>query len=140
MVVFLPGGMLQVKPGSGRGGYFRCAVRPVLVAAMGNRNIPVRPRSFCRLQRCTGGWLWGQAHLMADDFGLQGLADHCYEQIQAHKTHGQASGAGRPGYECPGKKHGACAKDRQNIHQRGDAGKRESGRNAQHPGNRYKVP
>ena len=81
-----------------------------------------------------------QAHLMADDFGLQGLANHSYEQIQAHKTHGQASGAGRPGYECPGKKHGACAKDRQNIHQRGDAGKRESGRNAQHQGNRYKVP
>ena len=69
---------------------------------------------------------------MADDFGLQGLANHSYEQIQAHKTHGQASGASRPGYECPGKKHGACAKDRQNIHQRGDAGKRESGRNAQH--------
>ena len=27
------------------------------------------------------GGYGGQAHLMADDFGLQGLADHCYEQI-----------------------------------------------------------
>ena len=132
MVVFLPGGMLQVKPGSGWGGLFPLCSSASTVAAMGNRNIPVSPRSFPPAKMHREGGYGRQAHLMADDFGLQGLANHSYEQIQAHKTHGQASGASRPGYECPGKKHGARAKDRQNIHQRGDAGKRESGRNAQH--------
>ena len=58
MVVFLPGGMLQVKPGSGRGGYFRCAVRPVRWRLWGT-GIYRSGQEACRLQRCTGGWLWG---------------------------------------------------------------------------------
>ena len=87
-------------------------------------------QKFAACKHAQQGGCGGKAHLKADDFRLQGLADHCYEQIQAHKTQGQAFGTGHPGYERPGKEHGARAQHRQNIHQRGDAGQGESGRNA----------
>ena len=48
-------------------------------------------QKFAACKHAQQGGCGGKAHLKADDFRLQGLADHCNQQIEAHKADTQAS-------------------------------------------------